>query len=375
MPLTHRLNIDQPSVANPVSAALPVNPATTTKPIPLRRGQPKAGTRKGIRLAALRVPLLVKLVGANVVVVAVLVLLALRDGGVWNAMFAVGIVAVMGIYLALVFVALRPIRDLDEVASRVWSGDFGVRVKRSPVADQDVLRVGSMFNILLDSLVADRAEMRALAADVIEAGDVERAALARELHDSTAQRLAALLLQLSAAARDCTDPALAQRLAAARDAAHELTEEVRLLSQTVHPRVLDDLGLVPALRKLARDSTNGTGIDVDVEARPDPSVLPSNIASVLYRVAQEAIRNAVLHASARRIRIVLQTDATAARLEVYDDGVGFDVDEVERSRRNPRGGLLSIRERVALVDGGIEVKSAPRGGTTIVATVPLIPNS
>jgi signal transduction histidine kinase len=217
--------------------------------------------------------------------------------------------------------------------------------------------------------------MRALAAEVIEAGDVERAALARELHDSTAQRLAALLLQLSAATRDCTDPALAPRLAAARDAAQELTEEVRLLSQTVHPRVLDDLGLVPALRKLARDSTNGTGIDVDVDARTGTNPLPSNIASVLYRVAQEAVRNAVLHASARRIRIVLQTDATAARLEVYDDGVGFDVDEVERSRPNPRGGLLSIRERVALVDGGIEVKSAPRGGTTIVATVPLVSNS
>jgi len=212
--------------------------------------------------------------------------------------------------------------------------------------------------------------MRALANQVIAAGEIERATLARELHDSTAQRLAALLLQLSAAARDCKDPALAARLLAARDAAQELTEEVRVLSQTLRPSVLDDLGLVAALQKLARDSTNGTGIDVDVEVR-ESSALPSNIASALYRVAQEAVRNAVAHASPRRIRIVLQTDAATARLEVYDDGIGFDPGVVERSEGTLKGGLLSMRERVALVDGGLEIKSAPRGGTTIVATVPL----
>jgi signal transduction histidine kinase len=141
-----------------------------------------------------------------------------------------------------VFIALRPIRDLDETASRVWDGDLGARVSQSAVADDDVLRVGAMFNILLDSLATDRARMRALASEVIASGDVERAALARELHESTAQRLAALLLQLSAAARDCTDPVLARRLAAARDAAQDLTEEVRFLSQSLHSRVLDDLG-------------------------------------------------------------------------------------------------------------------------------------
>jgi len=83
------------------------------------------------------------------------------------------------------------------------------------------------------------------------------------------------------------------------------------------------------------------------------------------------VRNAVRHSSARRIRIVLLTDATSARLEVFDDGVGFDPEAVERSRTALKGGLLSMRERVALVDGGLEIKSAPRGGTTIVATVPL----
>jgi signal transduction histidine kinase len=164
-------------------------------------------------------------------------------------------------------------------------------------------------------------------------------------------------------------------LVAARDAAQDLTEEVRFLSQSLHPRVLDDLGLVPALQKLARDSTNGTGIDADVDARSGSEGLPASVASILYRVAQETVRNAILHASAHRIRIVLHCDEAAATLEVYDDGVGFDVDALERKDAEPRGGLLSLRERVALVDGALEIRSAVKGGTSIVATVPLTPTA
>ncbi len=355
-----------------MSVALPVSQETTSAPIPLRRGQPRSGSKPGLRLAALRAPLVVKLVGANLAVVAILLGGWLISGHPMSSSVALAIVGVIAVHLALVLIALRPIRDLDAVASRVWRGDYKARVSRSTVADQEVLRVGSMFNILLDSLEADRARMRALANQVIAAGETERAAIAKELHDSTAQRLAALLLQLSAAARDCKDPELATRLLEARDSAQELTEEVRALSQTLRPAVLDDLGLVPALQKLARDSTNGTGIDVDVDAPTPEAKLPPTIASALYRVAQEAVRNAVRHSSARRIRIALLTDALGARLEVYDDGIGFDPVLVdEESGAVLKGGLLSMRERVALVDGRLEIKSAPRGGTTIVATVPL----
>jgi signal transduction histidine kinase len=214
--------------------------------------------------------------------------------------------------------------------------------------------------------------MRALAAEVIEVGDRERAVLARELHDSTAQRLAALLLQLSAAARDCTDPALAARLSEMRDAAEAVTEEVRVLSHTVHPRVLDDLGLTPALHKLARESSNGTGIHIDVDAEALTSRLSPSVESVLYRVAQEAVRNATRHASPKHVWLTLRADATTAGLEVHDDGRGFDLQTIEKRGTAGGLGLLSMRERVALVDGVLEVKTAPNNGTTIVATVPLV---
>jgi signal transduction histidine kinase len=308
------------------------------------------------------------LIGANLGVVAVLTVAWVASGAVMRAEVVLAIVAVLVLHLIAVAIAIRPVQDLEEVASKVWKGDFGARVEQSAVADDQVLRVGVMFNLLLDGLANDRARMRALAAEVIEVGDRERAALARELHDSTAQRLAALLLQISVAARDAKDPELAARLAAMRDSAEEVTEEVRLLSHTVHPRVLDDLGLVPALQKLARDSSTGTGIDVAVQADTDGATIPHPVAAALYRVAQEAVRNAVRHAAAHRVRVVLHQENGTATLEVLDDGKGFDLQEAEQ--RRPGMGLLSMRERVALVDGELVIRTAPGGGTSIGATVP-----
>ena len=321
-----------------------------------------------VPLVPLRAPLLVKLVGANLfaVVVLGLVWLAHPDTAVTPRLLA-GVAVLLVVHFTLLIVALRPVRDLEKVAARVWHGDYGARVETSAVADQRTLRVGAMFNLLLDGLAADRARMRALADEVIQISDRERAALARELHDSTAQRLAALLFELSAAARDCNDPALRERLFMARDTAQELTDEVRRLAQTVHPRV-NGLGLVAALRKLARDYSRGTGVDIDVAAPRSADDIPHRIAAVLYRVAQEAVRNAVTHAAAHRVQVTLHVGREDAAVEIHDDGSGFDLADAEQ--RRPGMGLFTMRERVALVDGRFGLHTAPGNGTTVVATVP-----
>jgi signal transduction histidine kinase len=259
------------------------------------------------------------------------------------------------------------VHDLEKLAEKVWGGDYAARFRDSSVADEEVVRVGTMFNTLLDGLITDRARMRALAEEVVAVGDRERAALARELHDSTAQRLAALLLQISAVARDEKDPALAQRLADLRDAAEAMTEEVRMLASTVHPRVLDDLGIVAAVKKLARDTTRASGVKVQVRG-PESVDLPQAVASVLYRVAQESVRNAATHADAGVIDISIQRTPELVALEVTDDGKGFDVDEA--MRRRPGMGLFTMRERVSLVDGTFEIRSNS-SGTTVAAAIPL----
>jgi signal transduction histidine kinase len=348
-----------------MSSALRVSAHTQPSSVSIVR----TGARRDIRLAALRVPLVLKLVGANLAIVAGLVALgAYRGLAITPSMVLVAVAAVIA-NAAIVLIALHPIRELESVAARVWHGDYAARVERSSVADDEVLRVGSMFNILLDSLASDRARMRELARDVIDAGDRERSALGRELRDSTAQRVAALLFELSAIARDEQDPVILARLEAARDAAESILEELRQLSHTVHSAVLDDLGLPAALKRLARDAANGNAIDFDVAADIGDARLPRHVEAALFRVAREAVYNATRHAAPRRVQIHLRRVASEVVLRVQDDGKGFNV--TAAMLRSDSRGLAAMRERLALVDGALTIDSAPNAGTTVTATVPL----
>ena len=325
----------------------------------------------------LGVPLAWKLTGVNLIIGggAALAVVALHSAGEerWVQLLlvlAAALVLSVIVSFALVRIALHPLLALEEAADRVWRGDFSARVKQSPLADRDMSRVGNTFNLLLDSIVRDRERMRRLASQVIAAQDEERARVARELHDSVAQTLAALVLQLSAAQRRSTDPALAEQLELVRAIAGEALEEVRLLSHTVHPRVLEDLGLPSALEWLARQTREAEGLAINVSVSPVPDTLPPPSAAALYRVAQEALRNAVRHAQARQVDIILEQDASGyLRLDVVDDGVGFDLAVAEE--RRPGMGLFAMRERVGLVDGTMDIDSIPGAGTRVSARVPL----
>ena len=137
----------------------------------------------------------------------------------------------------------------------------------------------------------------------------------------------------------------------------------------MHPRVLDDLGLVAALDWLARQTRTQSPLDVQVEATDFDPPIPAPLAAALYRVAQEALRNAARHADAKRVDIRLRRDGTSAVLEIEDDGQGFDVALAEK--RRPGMGLFSMRERIGLVGGRFIVHSTPERGTRVVAIVPL----
>ncbi|MFL5575699.1 MAG: histidine kinase [Gemmatimonadaceae bacterium] len=349
--------------------------------VPARPASARPATPRWLR-PLLRVPLAGKLVGANAAVVAAAAwtLFGHVGGGERGdaLVLALALAAGVTVNYALVRLALRPLRELEAAADRVWHGDLGARVAPSPIADGDMARVGRTVNRLLDGLAADRERMRELAAAAVESSDAERARIARELHDSVAQTLAALTFQLAAAARDSRDPALAERLTLIRDLAGSAMEEVRTLSHSVHPRVLDDLGLAAALEWLARQTRERAPLDVRVEvdgeaARAADSTAPRTATAALYRVAQESLRNTERHADARaaQLTLVAAGDGTL-RLEVEDDGAGFDVAAAEA--RRPGMGLSSMRERLALVGGSFAVDSAPGRGTRVKAVVPLDPS-
>jgi signal transduction histidine kinase len=323
----------------------------------------------------LRVPLLAKLAGANLLIVVsaligVVVERRLNAPGSAVSILGLALAASLIANLVLVYVALRPLSDLVITATRLSARDMEARVPTNVLADRDMAHVGTTLNALLDQLTEDRARERRLAAQVISAQDEERARVARELHDSTAQTLTAILLQLGAAARESTSEPLNARIAILRELAAEALEEVRSMSHTMHPRVLDDLGLVAALEWLARQAREQGPTNVDVDACELDVAIPAPVGAALYRVAQEALRNSARHANASRVDIRLRQDGRQVMLEIEDDGVGFDVALAEK--RRPGMGLFSMRERMGLVNGRLAVNSAPGRGTSVAATVTLI---
>lgn len=212
--------------------------------------QPRVRLPRVVR-ALLSVPLGAKLVGANVLVAAAAVGVALGVPGATAAAAGPGAVvlvlgalaAALACSLALVALALRPLHALEHTAARVWRGDLAARVPPSPLADAAVARVGDAFNAMLDRLARDRARLAELTADVIRAGEAERARLGGELHESAAQTLAAAVYELSAARRALgpadgspdgppADPAAAAAgLAAAHRLAADALDEVQALAR------------------------------------------------------------------------------------------------------------------------------------------------
>jgi len=152
-----------------------------------------------------------------------------------------------------------------------------------------------------------------------------------------------------------------------REGLVRLSEDVHALSYRLHPSVLDDLGLVEALKAECDRVARQGELRVDVEASGVPEALPAEASLCLFRVAQEALSNAARHAHASAVTVLLSPRRRGLRLAVTDNGRGFDP---ARSRDHASLGLASMRERVRLLRGQLDIESAPGQGTTVIAWVP-----
>lgn len=331
----------------------------------------------------LRFPLPYKLLGANGVLVAgtalLAVFLARREA---DPAAAAGLATLVGLAVSvpinwvLVHWALSPLSGLQRTAERVQAGDLEARAPRSPVADPGMIRLIRVFNDMLQRLVRGQRVLRRLSVGVLEAAERERRSLAAELQEDTAQRLAALLLRVELARKgvgtDASCEAARQQLGHLRDEAAECLELVRRLARRLHPPELGELGLVPAIRAHARAISDQAGLPVDVEVTgPEPS-LEQEVALAVYRVAEEALVNAVRHAGANRILIQLETAGARVTLQVVDDGRGF---EPRLESGDGAGlGLLGMRERARAAGGSLAIVSSPGFGARVVVTVPEDPS-
>jgi two-component system sensor histidine kinase UhpB len=199
-------------------------------------------------------PLWMKLVGTNALIVlaAIVAVRIASNHGDSFPLLERSLLGTLGaalvINLALVLVALRPLRTLERTVSEVRRGNTTARVPPSLLADRDMARVGSTLNLLVDTLVEDQARSRELAALVISQAELDQLRIAHELHESAAQQLAAQVMQISAIARDTSDTHTRTRLEEVRAMASDTLEHLRALARDIRPGVRSDISGRPGSR-------------------------------------------------------------------------------------------------------------------------------
>jgi signal transduction histidine kinase len=218
-------------------------------------------------------------------------------------------------------------------------------------------------------LVRTQEELRDVTGRLLDAQEQERAEIARDLHDDIGQRIALLQMDFENLWQKISPEARQQHK---RDYEHairgvgELSHIVRNVSHRLHPKILDDLGLVVALRQLAEQFEERYCIPTRFSSRSVPEKVKAEIAVPLYRITQEALRNVTKHAGPARVNVALVGAPSTIELSVRDNGKGFDPACLPRSSGL---GLVSMVERVAALHGQVKIDSRPGEGTRIHVSI------
>ena len=220
-------------------------------------------------------------------------------------------------------------------------------------------------------LQQSRADLRALAGQLLTAQEADRRRISRDLHDDINQRLAMLSMELRRLEKDpSNDPEpLRDGIRRVSDGLTAVSDDVRQMAYRFHPSILDDLGLSKAVRCLVNEFSDRTGIESSYVVKEPVGTLPPEMSICVYRVVQESLSNIARHAQASQVEVELICESDGVSLSVRDNGVGFD--PVHADQKSEHLGLLSMKERVRMAKGTLEVESAPMHGTEIRVEIPL----
>jgi signal transduction histidine kinase len=233
-----------------------------------------------------------------------------------------------------------------------------------------LVQAALIFWLLYERQHRQRSEAtaHALSGRLINAHEEERSRLARELHDDVTQRLALLAIEAGREERSLSGSAAAAGIRAMREGLARLSEDVHSLSYRLHPSILEDLGLMEALKDECERYSKSYSIRLEANSPEIPEKLPRDVALCLFRIAQEGLRNSARHAKAAHAEVRLGRLDGGLQLVVRDDGSGFDP---AQGRDRISLGLASMQQRAALLGGKVDIDSSPGHGTTIRAWVPL----
>ena len=306
-------------------------------------------------------------------VLAVALALQLREGGLGAAAVGLvvgGLAVTVVANLLVVRAAGRVLADLQQAMDNVHKGSLDCHLKEGR-EDGGLRRLTASFNAMCHRL---GRESLSYAERQLGGVEEERRRIGRELHDETSQTLTATLVHL-----DLCDQALQDNDAAGAHGqvlncktlvAHTI-DEIKLIVYDLRPVMLDDFGLVPTLRWYIQSHLQGAGPEIVTDFDEAGLRLPGDVETALYRVTQEALANAVKHSDATKVHVRLVTKPGFVSLAVIDNGTGFDQDAVLHGNGHLGVGLLSIKERVELAGGSVNIESAVGRGTRLYVVVPL----
>ena len=252
-------------------------------------------------------------------------------------------------------------RYIHDNGSVVWLHERG-----SAMFDANNMLV-RVVGITADITKSKEAEetLRQLSGRLLSAQEEERRSIALELHDDIGQDLAVMMVETEYAMQLCKDSKLGDRLGGILASLQQVSTKVRQLSHQLHASELDYIGLAPAIEMLCRDFSQHAVFHLSCKCDELPSSLDRKVALSLYRIAQEALHNALKHASAKTVAVELSGGDDEVVLTITDDGRGFDSAALNRHGL----GLISMQERMRLVNGSLSIRSDPGRGTTVEARV------
>jgi signal transduction histidine kinase len=230
-----------------------------------------------------------------------------------------------------------------------------------------ILKLEAQVHARYEEAAEARSELKGLSARLVQTQEIERRALSRELHDEVGQSLSAVLIELrnlSVGLPTKSKEHLSEHVDTIKHLVEGTIRVVRNMALLLRPSMLDDLGLVPALKWQAREISKRTSLDVSVAAEFSSDDFPDEYKTCIYRVVQEALHNVSSHAHATSVRIRVQQEQDRLTLSIQDDGQGFD------SRQVKGLGLLGIQERVTRLGGTCRVHSTPGTGTILAVELP-----
>jgi two-component system sensor histidine kinase UhpB len=359
--------------------------STTINEYGIENGTGSAGAeprRSGVVLALLRIPLFYKILIANAIIVALVVMAivlavyrlvgppAQDVAGAIVLVAALGMLLSLAVNAAILRLALLPLERLEQTAIDVHSGVEGARADPTPLADRGFARLVETFNDMLDRTAAQRRRLREVNMRALDAAEDERKRIARELHDGTAQTLAALRVRLrlartvdDASVRSLLLEEISEEIGAAID-------EVRRMARGLRPPALDILGLAPAVESYARSVAEAGGLRLELAVEPVENALAPEAELAVYRIIQEALSNVVRHSGAETVYVGLARRNGAVEAVVQDDGSGFVLDSVMTTETGRGLGLFGMQERASYMGGTVHIETWPERGTRVLVVIP-----